>query len=70
MATPSAAQILIVVQQPENPQARFQLVESNSGNTTPRIVNTFATQGEITSWLLGNGYRWVTDSQPQQWVKD
>lgn len=58
-----------ILRDEDNPAARFQAVTLGSGTTAPRSVYTCATQGAMTSWLVCNGYKWVKDSQPQQWIK-
>jgi hypothetical protein len=48
----------------QNPNTPWQIVDENQ-----RILQTFKIQGDAVSWLLGNGYKWITASQPQQWIK-
>ncbi|HIK57187.1 MAG TPA: hypothetical protein IGS37_18740 [Synechococcales cyanobacterium M55_K2018_004] len=63
------AQVITVITDPENPVARFQAVPSSLGESNATPLFSTANQGEMTSWLLRNGYQWVTDTYPQQWVK-
>ncbi|MCU0542924.1 MAG: hypothetical protein MUE44_12120 [Oscillatoriaceae cyanobacterium Prado104] len=66
----SRAQTVTVVLNSDGPPAsRFQVVICGAPNTEPRPIHTCATQGDVTSWLICNAYKWVENSEPQQWTK-
>lgn len=60
---------LVTVITSEDPAARFQIVDSTSNDTAPRLLKSFPRQGDAVSWLLRNGYTWVSGNYPQQWKK-
>jgi hypothetical protein len=68
--TSSNSQTVTVVLNSEGPPgARFQVVACGAPDTVPRPIHISATQGDVTSWLICNGYKWVENSDPQQWTK-
>ncbi|WP_421657449.1 hypothetical protein [Leptothermofonsia sp. ETS-13] len=64
-----STQIVTVLKREDIPAERFQIVSIGDNNSASTPLRTFPTQGEATSWLLCNGYAWVKDSNPQQWIK-
>ncbi len=66
---PSKVQTVTVVKDDSNLESRYQVVDYGSGDTSPLLVYSCRTQGQVTSWLVCNGYKWVKDSIPQQWIK-
>jgi hypothetical protein len=65
--TSPTPQTITLIKDDNNASARFQVVPQNPDGASP--IQTFSTQGEVISWLLRNGYKWVKDSQPQVWTK-
>lgn len=59
-------QIVTLVADASNPSSPWQVVDAQK-----KSLKSFTVQGDAISWLLGEGYEWVTDTQkPQQWVKE
>jgi hypothetical protein len=57
---------LTLVRDADNTNQPWQILDANQ-----QLVQAFKVQGDAVSWLLGQGYRWVTDTQnPQQWFKE
>ncbi|MCL6433793.1 MAG: hypothetical protein K6T90_06165 [Leptolyngbyaceae cyanobacterium HOT.MB2.61] len=71
LATRSSAapQTVTVLKREDIPAERFQIVYVGGDSSASTPICTFPTQGEAISWLLCNGYTWIKDSNPQQWVK-
>ena len=69
MQLASEVQTVTVVQDDSNPESRYQVVDYRAGESSPQIVYHCRTQGQLTSWLVCNGYQWIKDSNPQQWRK-
>ncbi len=59
-------QMVTVIFNPDDPTARFKAVPSSS---TPPVFASL-NQGDMTYWLVNNGYQWITDTYPQQWIKE
>jgi hypothetical protein len=58
--------IVTLVKNPDHPSQPWQIVDANNSR-----LQAFSVQGDAVSWLLGQGYRWVPDTQtPQQWRKE
>jgi len=63
-------QTVTILKQDDAPASRFQVVIYGSGETPPHPLFTCATQGEVTCWLICNGYKWIQDTQtPQRWTR-
>ncbi|MGL5065916.1 MAG: hypothetical protein ACRC62_38600 [Microcoleus sp.] len=61
--------VTVVVNSDSPPASRFQVVTCGTPDAAPRSLYTCANQGDVTSWLICNGYKWVENSDPQQWTK-
>lgn len=65
MADPQYS-IVTLVKNLDHPNQPWQIVDDQDA-----LLQAFSVQGDAVSWLLGQGYRWVTDTQsPQQWQKE
>ncbi len=66
----SSTQTVAVIRNEANPASRFQVIAHGLEGSAKQPIFTCATQGDITAWLVRNGYRWVKDSHnPQFWAK-
>jgi hypothetical protein len=63
---PKNTPMVTLVVNAEHPTAKFQIIPQGNGS---QPLKTFNNQGDAVSWLLGQGYSWVTDTQPQEWIK-
>lgn len=59
-------QVVTVIFNPDDPTSRFKAIPSSSSTPIFASLN----QGDMTCWLVNNGYQWITDTYPQQWVKE
>jgi hypothetical protein len=57
--------VTLLLQAKINESQPWQIVGANK-----KLIQAFTVQGDAVSWLLGQGYRWVEETQaPQQWRK-
>jgi hypothetical protein len=58
-------QVVTLLRDETNKSQPWQIVGANN-----QLIQAFIVQGDAVSWLLGQGYRWVEETQaPQQWRK-
>jgi hypothetical protein len=69
-STANTKTVTVILRDDVDISSRFQVVAYDStGETAPRPIYTCRTQGDVVSWLVCNGYKWLQDSRPQLWVK-
>jgi hypothetical protein len=57
-------QVVTLLRDETDKSQPWQIVANN------QLIQAFSIQGDAVSWLLGQGYRWVEETQaPQQWIK-